>query len=425
MGKEQSTPDNIPGVSRGKNFFSQGRSIEATRETWASRKRAFLLEDSVSLLLIEKDRGDYFLELPVLGQKPEIEGPAAVWIPRVDPISGAVITSRIVSNFDKSALGSGEYTAVGGKRYSPDINLASVPKSWSVSLIVPQTVPDGIEAAMRQQDEIIYTYSPGKGAEHGKVEEVFSEIYLLSEAFARGEVKTEADFGALAERAQTCLVRNGLLDAHHPIWKKISGYTQRAASKDSLNRLNPMVSRILARAAYLAAVEREVIGINIKNKAQRTFSYLQAVRLTTRFEIEQSALVLSELCGFGGEKAENRIFRERRDSMTVREGWEIGQVVKAVSEGILKDVRPAPYLFPATLARLTLTGESFYKTKAESNLIRDIVKAGGVKDVSLGASAEDYLRVGFPELAREKIRHAYGLLKAVLFDKANFVTTVF
>lgn len=425
MTKEKFSPDNIPGVARGKDFFNKGKSIEATRETWASRKRALLLEDRLDLLLIGKNKESYFNSLAVLGRVSDIAKPAAAWLPRVDKITGAVVTSRIVSDFDRTLLSKGEYIAIAGKRFSTDLNLASIPKSWTISLLIPQIVSEGIEAAMRQQDEIVGTYRAVEGAEYGRVEEIFTEIHILSETFVRGEIKSENDLQVLAKRTQAYLVRNGLMDTEHPVWKKITNYTLKAAGKDSLNRLNPTVSRVLARAAYLAAVDREIAGINTNNKAQRIFSYLEGVRASTRFKIEESVNLLNELCGFEGRVASNQIFRDGKTSTTPQEIKEIDQVIDSVSESLLKKVEPAPYLLPATMARALLTGAIYWRGKNEAGLMLKIMKAGSFDEKQFQLPARHYLRNLQPLVAREVIRQAHSLLKSVLEDKTNLDVKVF
>lgn len=417
-GKERPPVPEIPGLQKGGDFL-KGRKIELQRELWASRRRATFTDRKADLLVISKDK-EYFLNLPVLGIYEPETTPVASWAPRFEPSTGDVYTTRW-EQFDRS-LNPEKFVVFGGRKNAEGLNLALLPKSWDVPRLVPQQVSGGLEAAMRQQDEIRHDFSAKEGVEQKRVEEVLMGIHVLTDVFVHKSITSEI-LEALARQTEGMLKKEGLLSAKDSIWRIIVDFTIRAAKKDSLNRNNPTASRILARAAFLRTVDRELILREVKTKADRLYRYLGMVRIQTRNRITDASDTLDRIGGLGKEMG-HPAFREGRRWLSTKEAWQVGRVVRAVSDDILGLVQAAPYLVPARLAEAMLTGK-IGKYRGRVERIKATLANSGVEQELERDSVEDYLRRGDGTSAQKRMRHAYTVLKEVLADPDHLEVTVF
>ncbi|MCX6704247.1 MAG: hypothetical protein NTZ07_02260, partial [Candidatus Woesebacteria bacterium] len=205
----------IPGVKRGGDFF-KGLSVEMGGQKAGSRRRGEFGEMPLDLYVIKLNQAGY-MSMPFLGREKSDEL-AELWEPRVDPSDGSVITWRWEGQksdrYDYS-----DCIAFAGRKMNTGFNYNRVPPGWTVSMIIPQRVKEGIEAAMRQQDEIAHDYGKEVGPEKARVDETFDLLYETSAAFAMGEVNNQDDLKDLAKLAESHFIVHGLLDSKDPIWQ--------------------------------------------------------------------------------------------------------------------------------------------------------------------------------------------------------------
>lgn len=398
----------------------QDRGIETLREKWAIEKRAIYPEQKAELAVVSREKA-YFLDYPFLGMQDYIEAPS--WVPRVNPITGAVYTTR----WQKIAINetnAGNFIALGGIRYNPDLNLSELPKSWRTIMLVPQEIEGGLEPAMRQQDEIRHDYMAQGSIEQGRVETALMSVYYLSDAFARGEIKNERDLKRLSIKTEKILEKEGLINATDQVWKTFTDYTLRATQKDSLGRRNPTRSRILARAAYLKAVEKEIDARLVREKANRVFVYLDVTRTMTRINLLNAMDSLDRIAGVDKERGMN-IFSEIPDDIAPRETVRVSEVLRGIVDSYLKPIQAAPYLGVARAAEAMLLGTYFKFGRGEIDQMESTLEEAGFTFKIANRAAEEYLREKNIVGAQAKIRQVHSLIKASLEDPNHKETTVF
>ncbi|MGB6882051.1 MAG: hypothetical protein WBD86_02015, partial [Microgenomates group bacterium] len=223
----------------------RGESIEERMERSLVRIRAEMPEQIAHVLITEKP---WFFDLPVLGSMPERKSPW--WVPRYDPVTGAVYTTRwdepsieITSEGKQKVVGTEGFVVLRQPEYRRHIDLTALPKSWKVARFIPQEVWDGIETAMRQQDEIRRDFGAGIGVEHRQVEELFVAMRGLSQKYIRGEVSRE-NLQDLAGQTQMLLEKEGILSAKGPFLQELREVLTLVFQEDSLGRFNPLVARM-------------------------------------------------------------------------------------------------------------------------------------------------------------------------------------
>jgi hypothetical protein len=424
MGKENGKGGvlNIPGVSRGGDFF-KGKTPEMAGQLLGSRRRVEYGGTPIDLCLVRLRQAEY-LNLPYLGLDEVGSKSAKFWEPRVDPSDGSVVTWRWESQkADKRDFS--EYIAFAGAKVNIKFNYGQIPSGWTVGILVPQRVKGGIEAAMRQQDEISHDYGKDNGPEKARVDETFNLLYDASSAFVMGEVNSESGLNALGKSVEDHFKAHGLLESNDSIWQRVVTHTLNAAEKDRLHRVNPLVSRVRIRAAFLAGTEREMIARSVGDKAEKVYSYLAVVRAGIRLRIKLAIDMLDDVCAFSkGRIAQDPIMRERSQTYTTRQGWELVQYVKIISNNVLRGIQPAPYLKPVTAARIILAGETALKNDEERTLVFNVLDKGGYF-LFMNDSAVSRLREKRLFVAEKRMRLAYDLLRQNLNDPKTTDLKVF
>lgn len=411
----------IPGVQRGADFF-RGLSVEMGGQKSGSKRRVEYGETPLDLYLIKLSQAGT-LGLPFLGRG-EGDKSADLWEPRVDPSDGSVITWRW-ENQKEDKHDFSDYVAIAGRKLSTRFNYGQVPPGWTVSVLVPQRIKEGIEAAMRQQDEITHDYKKDAGPEKARVDETFDLLYETSAAFVMGEVRTQDNLKSLAKSAEDHFTIHGLLDSSDPIWARVVAYTLKATEKDRINRINPLISRVRARAAFLAGTEREMIARSAGTKAEKVYRHLEIVRAATRLKMRMAIDTLDDLCGFSrGKLAQDQVMFEGSETSTTRQGWVLEQYLKVISNDVLRSIQPAPYLVPATAGRVILTGETAFKINNDKQAALKILEGRGYLKF-LNNSAVRWLREKRPLVARTRMLLAFSLLKQCLTDPRTTDIKVF
>lgn len=396
------------------------RSIEISRDQWAENRKNRFTEDKLDLMIVSKQQ-EQVLDYPIVGnhRKEAVQYP--IWVPRVNPVSGAVIVSRW-GNYSERTLDFDKDIIFGGKRKNEALKLPQYPKSWNVKRLIPVNVEGGLEPAMRQQDLIAHDYSED-GVEKGKVDEVFQEINEISEEFINGNIKTQDDLSKIAFEAEMVLQRNGMLHPRSNIWKTVIDNVAKAAQKDSIGRVNPMISRILLRSAFLENVKNEIIMPNTEGKAEKIYRWLEEERVYTRVQIENAATSLEMIIGLNEYRGLD-VFENPQIEHKNFDYWIVSQLIKAISKQVLSQVQCAPYLGPVTIARMYLTG-AYFENSSEEKLINQRLQYIKMPKLREGKCAEDYLRSNDSLRARQHIKYAHGILKALLNDPDNRVITTF
>ena len=419
--ERKQVPD-IPGVKRGGEFF-KGFSPEMGGQKSAFRRRVEFGKTPLDLCLVNM-RQVGSLTKPFLGREEGNTGLAELWEPRVDLSDGSVITWR----WGSRKTGGGDYSdyiPIGGRKLDAKFNYGEIPPGWTVAVLVPQKVKGGIEAAMRQQNEIAHDYGKEVGPEKARVDETFDLLYETSSAFAMGDVTSESDLSELAATAENHFKIHGLLESNDSIWQRVVTYTLKATQKDKINRVNPLISRIRVRAAFLAGTEREMIARSASDKAENVYYHLALIRAGIRLKIKMAADTLDDLCGFSpGKLAQDPVMLEGSATSTTEQGREIGQYLETISNDVLAKIQPAPYLLPATIARIILTGETTFKNNEERDRALKILNGSGYIKY-LDSSAVRWLKEKKPLVARSRMRLTHDLLNQSLRDPETSDTKVF
>jgi hypothetical protein len=418
--KDRKQVPDIPGVKKGADFF-RGISVEMGGQKSGSKRRIEFGETSLDLCLIKLGQAGY-MSLPFLGRE-KSDKSVDLWEPRVDPMDGSVITWRW-ENRKKDKEDYSDCVAFAGRKIGFKFNYNEVPGDWTLATLVPQRIKEGIEAAMRQQDELVHDYK-NDGPENLRVDETFDLLYETSGAFVMGEVNGQDDLKSLAKMAEEHFKVHGLLESNDPIWQRVVTYTLKAVEKDSLNRINPLISRVRARAAFLAGTEREMIARSAGTKAEKVYRHLEVVRAATRLKMRMAIDTLDDLCGFSrGKLAQDQVMFEGSETSTTRQGWVLEQYLKVISNDVLRSIQPAPYLVPATAGRVILTGETAFKINDDKQAVLEILEGRGYLKF-LDSSAVRWLREKRPLVARTRMLLVYRLLKQCLEDPKTTDTRVF
>lgn len=384
-------------ISRG--FPTKGVTIETAQEAFAARLRTKSKEEKIDLILLDSKDVKFFSLLPLT--QGYLDNPPS-WVPRFDPVTGSVWTTRM-GNI-KAGI---EYLVFKKPVSAKKVDFNNLPKSWIVKRLIPQEHKAGIESAMRQQDEISHDYSGKKyGVEYQKIEALLTQIHSLSEIFQKHDLSFD-DFGQMATKTVNLLKTEiGINTSRDDIQKRIINSILRSKEKDRLGRVNPMISRIHLRSAYLDAVKREIFVGFVGPKAKRVYDLLFVERETTRNLIANAIEAIDELGGFGKNKIGNSILTEeyyRSDpaKITNDDIISIQKSLKKIIESDLRRIRVEPYLNKVRLTESILIYPEYLKTK-------NYFKPEKI------ASVESLIRMRKPKEAHTRLQDAYSLLDEVL-----------
>lgn len=389
---------NIPGLIKGK--------IEAQGEIWASRRRLEFSENKSDLFVISKEM-ELFLKLPVLGIYESKPAPNEIsqyrlWMPRVYRATGAVYITRWENeaSVDRQAV-----VAFGGRKFSPGMDLTALPKSWSIARLIPQRY-ESIEGAIEASAKIA-DYEGLQGPAQKRVEELFAALNGISDVFLHEEEISPLRLEGLAKQAEYLLSQHGLLSAKDKVWKKIASYTLRATQRDSRGRVNPMISRILARAAYLSAVHRELRQRASREKALKLYFYLTDVKRESLGKLEDVRLVLDNLGGFAYSQAAAPLRGELR-WIDPRDALPLEHALKTLVRNSLVPVEAAPYAPTARLAEAILLGK-IGKSNVQVEKLKQSLSEEGRREL-VRKSAVEYLMERDAISARKRMHQAFNAL---------------
>lgn len=417
-------------ISRGSDFIEKRETIERGREALAARLRARYPEERADLLVIDRERAIY-LTLPSLAP-PEMRDRPPSWMPKYDPVTGAVYTSRwdsppmrgekVGGLYKRRLVEAGKYEIVHQPPGRIEVDLADIPKSWTVRRLVPQHVWDGIETALRQQDLVRKDYGTRPGVEQEVVEGLLTGIHTLADIF-RTEKLQESDLTRIAEETEKFLASYGLLTAREEIRQRLVASMLRAADEDKRNRINPLVSRVRLRSAYLDTVRREVVARFVREKASAIYEVLYLERDLTRTFLTEARDTIDRFLDRHPVFQNPESFRTREDFPDAEITRLVGSLRGLVASTI-RPVRVAPYLIPARLAEVAVT-DVRYKSRRDQVELDRILEIADAQEELERPSAEILIRQRDPVSAERRLLNARTVLDEVLSDPDNSVVKMF
>lgn len=208
---------------------------------------------------------------------------------------------------------------------------------------------EGIETAIRKQKHILEAFDPKlPDGEVRLAQKVVEYVDKLSATFITESVDEE-DLEKLADETEAFLSKNGLITPEDRNKRHIRDMLLRIPRTDSLGRVNPLVSRVRARAAYLAATRRLVMGSFVAEKFGSNLEILSYERELTRWALKTAVdqmdfYILSHSfikSGVGGTDLQKNSLKD---------------VIETLVIGHLATPRVKPYLGVSRFAQISLVG---------------------------------------------------------------------
>jgi len=242
-----------------------------------------------------------------------------------------------------------EYLILFPPNAKPDL-LVRLPKGIPVVELILGKVSGGVEASIRQMQHILEEYAPaGKAGEVGHAKRVIAYVDKLTNRFISERVTTN-DLEALASETGEFLEAEEVVSPRDPNKRKIYNMLLAIPQKDTLGRVNPLVSRIRARAAYIAATKRLVVGSFVVEKFSTNLEVLLYERELTRWTLESAVkdleIYILGTSVFRSGTADTKIQRAGMANMALTIAGQLGG----------GEVRVKPYLAPARRAAIDLVG---------------------------------------------------------------------
>lgn len=297
-----------------------------------------------------------------------------------------------------------KYEILAPKRHRADI-LNNLPIGVPVVELIWAEVDSGIETAIRKQKHILESYDPTfEGSEVQVAQNVIEHADMLSTAFITEDVSKE-DLEKLAELTQKFLKENNLLNPEDRNKKHIKDMLLRVPKTDSMGRVNPLVSRVRARAAYLAATRRMVLGSFVAEKFGTNLEILSYEREITRWALRTAVKQMNFYIlghsyiksGFGGTELQKTSLKD---------------VIQTLVQGHLATPRVKPYLRAARFAQISLAGPLNGQEERDKKLFDKGVQEILYKRLSVA----DLIDTGDHELARKRVQEAVAGLEKTLSD---------
>ena len=170
------------------------------------------------------------------------------------------------------------------------------------------------------------------------------------------------------------------------------------------------MSRILARAAYLRAVHKELKQRAAREKGLKLIFYLTDVETETVSGLEAAEMVLDNLGGFAYGRGAAVLKGERK--MDAREALPLKNAIKALVKRMLTTIEAAPYAYTARLAEAILVGK-IGKSNKQVETLKQSLKEEDRREVDR-RSVVDYLMGLDAVSARQRMHHAFGVIHAGL-----------
>jgi len=339
---------------------------------------------------------------------------------RFNPITGAIYTTRWIKlktfkdpeTGKRSIKNPEDYTFIFIRDSLPDPE--DLPRSGSASGLVAGEVWDGLEPAIRQQHHILERYQPASlTAEPQALRRIFYWIDQTSQKFREGPT-TKDQLEQMSQEAAELITQAGLTSATDETKRKLATMLAKATKLDSLKRINPMVSRIRLRSAFLATTRRIVTAELVRRKFSANLEVLVAEREFTRYNLKQAYDELSAIL--------HELRQPPQDSSQVSEPDRqvLTAKIRETAQYYLSFPRVAPYLIPSRLAAIFLVGCK--ESKKELN--RQVLGEGIAEEVFSLMPVTSLLEKGDIREAGRRISWASSILEEALRENdAIFVPT--
>lgn len=407
----------------GVSATERGLGIEETGVLWERTRRERILKGEERGIRIINKKAVPILSLPALSGHPSPRAPEV----RIDEL-GRIYTSR----WDPKDVFSidGKLTIENPQKYIhiksrgewyvdlADLRKVALSERPVVELIFGK-IEDSIETAIRQQSHILEGYKPGTAApELEQVKKAAAYVRRKSLRFIEGGL-TKDDLGNFLEETTAFLEDSGFLSTRvrQPEKIKIKNMLLRAMKPDSLERVNPMISKIRLRAGWLAAMRRMVVTSLIVKKAEDNLRLLSWEREMTRWALEMAA---EDLVNFAGLGIRGLVVFWKEGAVASEK--EIRGMIKVLENiagkrGLLSIPRVVDYIGPARLAALNLLGVSAVK---DIDLTCQIIGSEKITNELLRLPPVPVLLYNreFAE-ARRRIRRSHTIIEMVLADYAS------
>ena len=401
----------------------RGRTIEGDRDQWATSLRERMLAgEERGIRIINKER-EWVLSLPALSghrypRAPEVrikelgEIYTSKWQPKdIFPIDG-----RLTIENPQDYL----HIRSRGERHVDLANLPAVAtSSRPVVELIFGKIEDSIETAIRQQFHILEGYKPGTAAP--ELEQVKRAVFYTQRQSLRfiSERLTKDDLEDLLTETTNFLEKSGFLSSgiRQPEKKKMRDMLLRAFLRDKLDRVNPMVSRVRLRSAYLSEIKRAVAASLIVEKAENNLRLLSWEREMTRWALE---MALDDLANFAGIGIRGHVAFWKEDEVV--SDTQIKAMIKVLEyiagkRGLLSTPKVVDYVGPAKLAAINILGVSAVK---DVDLACQIIGSDKITNELLRLPPVPVLlyKREFAE-ARRRIRWSHTIINEVLADYAS------
>jgi hypothetical protein len=388
----------------------KGLSIEVQGKIWARKKATEMkagLENSI-LIVRKTDEYKRLLALPPLTGEEEFEG----WGVRVGSLGNIhtpvwrVKETRLNDENQKCLVNPEGYSykVMNRKRVRRDF-FGNLPKELPVNELIFLGVGSDIETAIRQQRHILGSYQPGTEADEVQLaRRVIEHTDRLANRYISEERPVrEEDLRLLSRETGRLLEEMNLVDPRDPEKQKMLQMLLKVNLKDSLGRVNPLVQRVRARAAYLAAAKRLVVGGMITRKFASNEQVLLYERENTRWALQTAFKQMNTLLGHAN-------FNNPDGSATQKQRAAIANILMNISEGHLMVPRVKPYLFPARHVAVNLNGSRAYERPRD----RQIIGEDTAKQLFSRSPVRSIIMDGKFSEAKERIQESCQIIDAIL-----------
>lgn len=283
----------------------------------------------------------------------------------------------------------------------------NLPLRVPVAEVIWAKIEDGIETAMRKQKHILESFDPSlKDSEIGVAQRVVEHVDNLATTFIAEKVTNE-DLEELAEKTETFLEENDLISSEDRDKKHIRDMLLAVPKTDSLGRVNPLVSRVRARAAYLAATRRLVMGSLVAQKFGGNLEVLSYERELTRWAL-RTALKQIDFYVYAHSYIQSGIAGTELQKSSLRDA------IETITNGHLATPRVKPYIKIARYAQLALNGPDM----GNGQLVRDVKIFGEdiAKQIYRQVPVAMLIDMNNHESAKERVRQIKKGIYNTLID---------
>lgn len=394
------------------NSLRQRETIETIGRRWAQRSAAEVKARTRAILII-RETGEYqrILNLPNLTGEQESLATGV----RFDEVGNLYTTTWPVKKTEEGEDGKiylfnpegFKYRVLNRKRVRRNF-FENLPKNLPVRELLFHQFDDNIESAIRHTRHILEGYAPGgESPEVIAARRVIEYTDQLAYRFI-SESMTEAGLEQLSRETWNFLESVNLLDPKDPDKKKMLVHLKASSRKDSLGRYNPLVARVRARAAYLAATRRLIVSGQIIRKFGTNENILLFERETTRWALETAGRQLGVLLSHAD-------FQRPDGKSTEKQRAAIANILLNISHGHLALPRVKVYIQAARYAAINLVGIRDFKKDVNRRILGDEV----AKDLFGRKPTRTLVIEGRFSEAKDRIEESMAVINTILYKYAS------